>query len=138
MQNPYAVKAPKKRVPSDGAQNRYMANDQINYGNFAPDHSAEDAALKKKQDAEFWANLARAGGGIAGTAIGGTIGGFAGAGNPLAIGAGAGIGGSIGATAGNALGDSISSGADAELDRLRRKELEKQALMMALQNMRGI
>jgi hypothetical protein len=131
-----------RRYQRRSPQQQYAGTTGVNYAQFQDD-SADEAAMKKASDAEGWANAARVGGSVLGTAAGGLIGGLAGgiptggAGAIPGIGIGAGIGGTIGAGLGNMAGDAISKGGQEEIDKMRARKMKEEAMMLALSGMRG-
>lgn len=91
-------------------------------------------AQQNRQDqgrSDMWKWLGNAAG-LAGTGLGAAIGG--GFGGPAGMAAGASLGGSLGEMAGAGL----SGYGDSLLDPQRKRELDKQALMQALQMSRGM
>lgn len=95
---------------------------------------AEMAAAREKEDyANDWAGLASFAAPVAGAAIGGVVGSAAGPEGTLA---GMKTGSQIGGTAGQAAGQAFSNQGQNAMDPIRRRELQRQALLQAIMSAR--
>ena len=93
----------------------------------------EMAANQKRKDAQQMAQLLAMGLPIAGAVGGGLIGA---AGGPMGIAAGMSTGGAVGGAAGQAAGQYFTNEGESAMDETRRREMERMALMQAIQGMR--
>lgn len=106
--------------------NRYSGQFNVDMSGMRQDPQDLARRQKKQKSMQQLATLAAMGLPIAGMAVGGLVGG------PV----GAGIGGGIGQAAGQAASGYFANQGEAEMDPVRRKQMEKFALLQAMQGMR--
>lgn len=114
--------------------NPWMGKFKPNYSRMRNDPRQMQQAQGQSNALQGWANASP----FIGTALGGIAGGALGtlALPGLGTAGGAALGSSIGGALGNAAGAGLQNQGQAVMDPFRKKEMEQEALMMALQGLR--
>lgn len=147
--NPYDAVAGRRRA---AVKRRYgygpgadaAGGAQIAPGSMTPDTSGQDKAMdavtQAQQQGQFAEGMGQGIGGLAGAglgALGFLIPGVGAAAGPALMAAGGAAGSAIGKNIGGAWGDDQERNAQNEMDKQRRKAMQQEALMQAIQGLRG-